>query len=238
MTTARGSHTTRLTLHSARKSTVVVVVVVEIKTPLRFLTRHNLTHRGVPDNITGIITLSSPIYGCTPIQPPANTSLINIAVIARSVGPQSSRCSFANKTHAAQLAGYNAVIIYNYDDTALFSMSDDGLTSNITIPAVMVSFSTGEALANATGSLVTVSTSTATISNMTWIVMGGAAVVTGILVLVVVYTVIRVRYEMRRDPHNPDHWGLAAELRRVEPAPLRPPPELPTTPWPAGKTAS
>ena len=207
---------------------------------LLFLLLHNRSRlkprRAVPDNITGVITMSNPIYACGPIQPPANASLVNIAVIARSlVGPQ-PRCSFANKTHYAQLAGYSAVIIYNYDDTALFSMADDGLTTNVTIPAVMVSLSTGDALANASsaGSLATVSTSAAGTSNLTWIVLGGAAMVTGILVLVVVYTVIRVRYEMRRDPHNPVNWGAAAELRRVEPAPLRPPPVLPTTPWPAG----
>jgi photosystem II stability/assembly factor-like uncharacterized protein len=89
-----------------------------------------------------------------------NNSAINgkIAILNRGA------CNFDDKVKRAQDAGAIAVIIINYADTALFSMSGDNLgfgsdTSplNIVIPSIMIAHTDGNAIISALGNGVNAS---------------------------------------------------------------------------------
>lgn len=112
----------------------------------------------IPDNgITGYAVKADPEDGCSPMAPPPNATKFHgwtqtfIAVIRRSrregdLPPLYSNCTFDVKVLNAQLAGFNAAIVYNWDSEHVFEMSGGPLSSMVRIPSVFVASSSGLAI--------------------------------------------------------------------------------------------
>jgi minor extracellular serine protease Vpr len=92
--------------------------------------------------IVGNIVAAAPAIGCTPL---TNAAAIanNIALIARGT------CGFVVKYQQAQAAGARAIIVYN--NTAADPIVMGGLDATVTIPGVMTTLATGQALTAAVG---------------------------------------------------------------------------------------
>lgn len=104
------------------------------------------------NGLVGQLYVATPsIYGCEPLDPPASNTTSTIVLISR--GPEGhSSCEFGVKVKNAQVAGYTAAIVFNDEGDDLLSMYSDD--DSITIPAVFITQSAGEALTNMKGVLV------------------------------------------------------------------------------------
>ena len=102
--------------------------------------------------VTTTYNVTSPIRGCTSINPMISGK---IALIARG------SCTFSTKIRNAQLAGATGVIVYNSQQGDPVAMAQDGTPSQPTIPAVMVSNAKGLAMAAIAPATVTVDGTTA-----------------------------------------------------------------------------
>ena len=83
------------------------------------------------------LVIGNPIDGCNQL---VNTNLNNIAVLLRR--SNGIGCSFGSKVNNAQLAGYSAVIIYDYIEEGLFKMKSS--ENSVNIPSVLVSLEAGQ----------------------------------------------------------------------------------------------
>lgn len=63
--------------------------------------------------LQGMVVLAEPVNACEPIQKPPNADDTWIALIVRY------NCSFEIKVRMAQLAGYDAAIVYNLQSNEL-----------------------------------------------------------------------------------------------------------------------
>ncbi|XP_068457372.1 E3 ubiquitin-protein ligase RNF167 [Clinocottus analis] len=103
------------------------------------------------DGLMGVLMVSSPLNGCTTIDPPpplppsfdANTTKF-IALIRRY------ECNFDIKVLHAQRAGYSAAIIHNMYSDKLLNMnySNDTIAEEIEIPSVFTSYYASQILRN------------------------------------------------------------------------------------------
>ncbi|KAI0979990.1 hypothetical protein GJ496_007766 [Pomphorhynchus laevis] len=102
------------------------------------------------DGNTGYLYISKPIEACESILPPNffnyTKPFINIALIRRS--PEVSACPFDHKIYNAQLAKYDAAIVFNNQGDDLLSMQPSGAHPNneIKIPSVFVGLKSGKIL--------------------------------------------------------------------------------------------
>ena len=102
--------------------------------------------------VSGSLVLASPANGCAAL---TNASAVagNVALIIRGT------CGFITKYQAAQAAGAKAILVYN--DGLSSSRQDPlvmgGLDSTVTIPGVMISFTSGKLLSQTAGVSITLS---------------------------------------------------------------------------------
>ena len=104
----------------------------------------------------GVLQLSSPLEGCSTLTPPFNPNTTTIALIKRS-GPNATQCTFVEKVQNAQLAGYAAVIVFDYEDEGLVIMG--GSSNGVGIPSVFVTQASGQLLMSAQGNALVAITS-------------------------------------------------------------------------------
>jgi E3 ubiquitin-protein ligase RNF13 len=137
----------------------------------------------IPDSgVTGVVQVASNITACTPIDPP-HTNGSTIVVVSR--GPENDACSFLEKVLNAQAAGFQAVIIFNYDDSDLISPGADNDTSSVLIPSVLVTNTAGNTLRIAPSGTIARITTTSTTSWSSFLVTFVAIVAAGIVVFTI-----------------------------------------------------
>ncbi|XP_018575694.1 E3 ubiquitin-protein ligase RNF13-like isoform X1 [Anoplophora glabripennis] len=100
--------------------------------------------------VRGMLVNPEPPSACNKSLKPPPTNIVNeigkwVLLVPRYTSELN--CSFEEKVRIAQLAGYDAVIVYNINSEELVPMSAKNGTG-INIPSVFVSYSSGEMLKN------------------------------------------------------------------------------------------
>ena len=102
--------------------------------------------------MSGSLVVASPANGCAAL---TNASAVagNVALVIRGT------CGFITKYQAAQAAGAKAIIVYNdgTSSTRQDPLVMGGLDSSVTIPGVMISFTSGKKLSQTAGVAITLS---------------------------------------------------------------------------------
>jgi subtilisin family serine protease len=102
--------------------------------------------------VSGSLVVASPANGCAAL---TNASAVagNVALIVRGT------CGFITKYQVAQAAGAKAIVVYNdgTSSTRQDPLVMGGLDSTITIPGVMISFTSGNLLSQTAGVAITLS---------------------------------------------------------------------------------
>ena len=110
----------------------------------------------INNQIVGVLQLANPLEGCTILAPPFNPNTTTIALIKRS-GPNATQCTFVEKVQNAQMAGYAAVIVFDYEAEDLIIMG--GSSNGVGIPSVFVTQASGQLLMTAQGNTLVAVTS-------------------------------------------------------------------------------
>uniref|UniRef100_A0A3B5KEF8 RING-type E3 ubiquitin transferase n=1 Tax=Takifugu rubripes TaxID=31033 RepID=A0A3B5KEF8_TAKRU len=104
------------------------------------------------DGLMGVLVVSRPLNGCTPIDPPPPLSPMFDLNITKSIALiRRYDCNFDLKVLHAQQAGYSAAIIHNmYSDILLhMDYSNETIAKEILIPSVFTSYYAAQSIKNA-----------------------------------------------------------------------------------------
>ncbi|XP_024365613.1 receptor homology region, transmembrane domain- and RING domain-containing protein 1 isoform X2 [Physcomitrium patens] len=153
--------------------------------------------RPVPDEgVTGILHVANPLDACAPLKNhiPEGEPLVPFVVISRGT------CNFDKKVKNAQVAGFQAAIVYNTMDFTDEMITMSGSAEDIDIYAVFVSWNTGQALLGAVGDNNVTCTLQAAAEDTAWSIMAVSSIS-----LLAVSAVLSTFFFVRR--HRLRHLG-------------------------------